>query len=91
MLISGLMIFSTITLNAQSRKEIIESLTQRTDSLSRLLKNRNEALKNTEIKLAKMEGAAEVNQVFFKQYQGKTDSLLKSLSDKDSVINKLNT
>lgn len=91
MLASGLMIFNITTLNAQSRKEMIESLMHKTDSLNRLLKDKNEALKKAEIKLAKMEGAAEAKQVFFNQYQGKTDSLSKSLSEKDSIINNLNT
>ena len=91
MLISGFLIFGITSLNAQSRKEMIELLIHKTDSLNQLLKDKNEALKKAEIKLAKMEGAAEAKQVFSNQYQGKTDSLSKSLSEKDSIINNLNT
>lgn len=88
MLISGLMLFNITILNAQtqSRKEIIELLTEKVNSLTRLLKDKDETLKKVEIKLAKMEGAAEANQLFFKQYENKTDSLSKSISNKDSLI-----
>lgn len=92
MLISGIMAFNITVLNAQtqSRKEIIESLTEKVNSLTRLLKDKDESLKKVEIQLAKMEGAAEANQFFFKQYENKTDSLSKSISNKDSLINNLN-
>ena len=89
-LILGLMVFTT-TLNAQSRKEVIESLTRQADSLNKLLQDKSDSLRKVEIKLAKMEGAAEANQVFFNQYQNKTDSLSKSLAAKDSLINNLNS
>ncbi len=90
-LISGLIVFNLPSLNAQSRKEIIESLTQKTDSLNKLLRDKNETIKKTEIQLARLEGAAEANQLFFKQYENRTDSLSRSLSKKDSLINNLNS
>jgi chromosome segregation ATPase len=91
LLVSGLILFNLTTLNAQSRKEIIESLTNKSDSLNKLLKDKNEALQKAEIQLARMEGAAEANRLFFKQYENRTDSLSKALSNKDSLINNLNS
>ncbi len=91
LLVSGLILFNLTTLNAQSRKEIIESLTNKSDSLNKLLKDKSEALQKAEIQLARMEGAAEANRLFFKQYENRTDSLSKALSNKDSLINNLNS
>jgi chromosome segregation ATPase len=87
LLVFGLIMLNLTTLNAQSRK--VESLTHKADSLSKLLKDKNDALQKAEIKLARMEGAAEANQLFFKQYENKTDSLSKALSNKDSLISNL--
>ncbi|WP_256014285.1 hypothetical protein [Desertivirga xinjiangensis] len=88
-LVSGLLIVNTAQSSAQSKKELVEMFAAKTDSLNNLLMAKNESLQKLEIKLAKLEGAAEANDKNFKRIEDRTDSLTKTLTLKDSIINSL--
>ena len=88
-LVSRLLVVSTAQSSAQSKKELVEMFAVKTDSLNNLLMAKNESLQKLEIKLAKLEGAAEANDKNFKRIESRTDSLSKTLALKDSIIKSL--
>src|SRR5690349_21363943 len=89
MLVTVLIVIDLNNIYAQTRKEVIESLTAQSDSLNKLLKSKTESLHKLELTLAKLEGASEANKSMFQLYNSRTDSLSKSLTKKDSLINHL--
>lgn len=74
---------------AQSKKEIIEMLTQKVDSLQKKLNAKNESVHALEIKLAKFEGASEAHNEIIKRLENRQDSLKDSLSAKTTLIGAL--
>lgn len=75
--------------DAQSKKEMIELLTRKNDSLEKALAAKTESLHQLEVKFAKMEGASGVHQELIKQLQSQSDSLRASLSAKELAIESL--
>lgn len=71
---------------AQSKKEKIEALTKKVDSLEKALSVKNESLIQTQIKLAKMEGTRDAHDEEIKRLENKTDSLKDALITRNMTI-----
>lgn len=71
---------------AQSKKERIEVLTKKVDSLQKVLSAKNESLVQVQLKLAKMEGTTDAHNEEIKRLEDKTDSLKDALIAKKMTI-----
>jgi len=71
---------------AQSKKEKIEALTKKVDSLQKALSAKNESLVQSQIKLAKMEGTRDAHDEEIKRLESKTDSLKDALITRNMTI-----
>lgn len=71
---------------AQSKKEKIEALTKKVDSLQKVLSAKNESLVQVQIKLAKMEGTRDAHDEEIKRLENKTDSLKDALFTRNMTI-----
>ncbi|WP_207425166.1 hypothetical protein [Pedobacter sp. SYSU D00535] len=75
---------------AQTKKQMIETLTARADSLERMLATRTKAFHECEVKFAKLEGVSETREAAAKKAESKADSLLGLLNTKETIIADLN-
>ena len=71
---------------AQSKKEKIEDLTKKVDSLQKSLFTKNESLVQTQIKLAKLEGARDTHNEEIQRLEKKTDSLKDALITRNMTV-----
>jgi chromosome segregation ATPase len=71
---------------AQSKKEKIEVLTKKVDSLQKALSAKNESLVQVQVKLAKMEGTRDAHDEEIKRLENKTDSLKDALITRNMTI-----
>ena len=71
---------------AQSKKEKIEALTKKVDSLQKALSAKNESLVQEQIKLAKMEGTKDAHDEEIKRLENKTDSLKDALITRNMTV-----
>lgn len=78
--------FGSINAFAQSKKEKIEALTKKADSLQKVLSAKNESLVQAQIKLAKMEGTRDAHDEEIKRLENKTDSLKDALIKRNMTI-----
>ncbi|MBS7564306.1 hypothetical protein KHS38_07800 [Mucilaginibacter sp. Bleaf8] len=74
------------SVKAQSKKEVIQLLSKQVDSLQKALHAREESTHQLEVKLARIEGAAEVNSGLIKRMESKTDSLREALIARNGII-----
>jgi chromosome segregation ATPase len=72
--------------HAQSRKEKIELLTKKVDSLEKAVSAKSESLQQLQVKLARMEGAADVHTEEIKRLENKSDSLRSALIGKTMAV-----
>jgi len=70
----------------QSKKEKIEALTKKVDSLQKILSAKNESLVQVQIKLAKMEGTRDAHNEEIKRLEDKTDSLKDALITRNMTV-----
>lgn len=71
---------------AQSKKEKIEDLTKKVDSLQKSLFAKNESLVQTQIKLAKLEGTRDTHNEEIQRLENKADSLKEALITKNMTV-----
>ena len=71
---------------AQSKKEKIEDLTKKVDSLQKSLSVKNESLVQTQIKLAKLEGTRDTHNEEIQRLENKADSLKEALITKNMTV-----
>lgn len=71
---------------AQSKKEKIEDLTRKVDSLQKLLSAKNESLVQAQIKLAKLEGTRDTHNEEIQRLENKVDSLKDALITKNMTV-----
>jgi len=97
-LMIGVVISGMTSAYAQSKKERIEFLTRKMDSLEKTLSAKNESLVQLQIKLAKLEGTADTHNEQIKRIENKADSLREALivrnmtiENQESEITQLNT
>lgn len=82
----GMVVCGTASLKAQSKKEVIQQLNRKADSLQRVLLIREDNIHQLEVKLARIEGAAEVNNGLIKRTESKADSLAQALMARNATI-----
>jgi chromosome segregation ATPase len=85
-LMIGLVVSGLTSVNAQSKKEKIQMLTRRTDSLQRVLAFRNESVILLQVKLAKLEGIKEAHNEEIQRLENKNDSLKELLIARNMTI-----
>ncbi|HEY8783317.1 MAG TPA: hypothetical protein VIM16_16950 [Mucilaginibacter sp.] len=85
-LMIGMAVSGITFVNAQSKRERIEMLTRKTDSLERVLSIKNENFVRLQIKLARLEGAADAYTGWIKQIEARADSLQAVLTAKTVTI-----
>ncbi|WP_426669624.1 hypothetical protein ACPPVU_25835 [Mucilaginibacter sp. McL0603] len=85
-LVIGVVISGMTSVYAQSKKERIEILTRKTDSLEKALSVKNESLVQLEIKLAKLEGTTDTHNEEIKRLENKADSLKEALIVRNMTI-----
>ena len=78
-LMIGVVVSGMTSAYAQSKKEKIEMLTRKMDSLEKVLSVKNESLVQLQIKLARMEGTADTHNEEIKRLENKADSLKEAL------------
>ncbi|MDB5032429.1 hypothetical protein, partial [Mucilaginibacter sp.] len=78
-LMIGMVVSGIISAGAQSKKEKIEMLTQKTDSLEKTLSLKNESIVQLQIKLARLEGTKDAHNEQIKRFENKADSLKEEL------------
>ncbi len=71
---------------AQSKKEKIEDLTRKVDSLQKSLAAKNENLVQTQIKLAKLEGTRDTHNEEIQRLENKVDSLKGALITRNMTV-----
>ena len=81
-----LVMFGLTNAFAQSKKEKIEALTKKVDSLQKVLSAKNESLVQAQIKLAKMEGTRDAHDEEIKRLENKTDSLKDALITRNITV-----
>jgi chromosome segregation ATPase len=81
-----MVIFGLTNAFAQSKKEKIEGLTKKVDSLEKALSVKNESLVQTQIKLAKLEGTRDTHNEEIKRLEDKADSLKEALITKNMTV-----
>lgn len=85
----GLILFTATIAHAQSKKEQISFLSRKADSLQKVLAHTSDSLHHLEIKLARLEGAAEAHKEVINRLESRSDSLNKEVTDKSSAIENL--
>jgi chromosome segregation ATPase len=85
-LMIGMVISGMTSVYAQSKKEKIESLTRKIDSLEKALSVKNESLVQSQIKLAKLEGTTDTHNEEIKRLENKADSLKEALITKNMTV-----
>ncbi|HTE00237.1 MAG TPA: hypothetical protein VK668_13180 [Mucilaginibacter sp.] len=85
-LMIGLAVFGITGVNAQSKKEKIELLTRKTDSLTKALSVKNESLVQLQVKLARIEGATDAHNEVIKRLENKADSLKELLINRNTAV-----
>lgn len=85
-LMIGMVVSGLISANAQSKKEKIELLTRKMDSLEKTLSVKNESLVQLQVKLARQEGTTDAHNAEIKRLENKTDSLKEMLISKNMTI-----
>lgn len=85
-LMIGMVVSGIVSVNAQSKKERIELLTRKTDSLERVLSVKNESLVQLQVKLARLEGTADAHNEQLKRFENKADSLKAMLIARNVTI-----
>ncbi|MDB5153761.1 MAG: hypothetical protein JWR54_2512 [Mucilaginibacter sp.] len=85
-LMIGMVVSGLTSVNAQSKKEKIEMLTRKTDSLQRLLSFKNESVIVLQIKLSRLEGIKEAHNEEIQRLENKTDSLKELLIARNMTI-----
>jgi chromosome segregation ATPase len=85
-LMIGMVVSGLISANAQSKKEKIEMLTRKMDSLEKTLSVKNESLVQLQVKLARQEGTTDAHNAEIKRLENKTDSLKEMLISKNMTI-----
>jgi len=80
------MVVAGISVSAQSKKERIELLTRKADSLEKTLSLKNESLVQLQVKLARLEGATDAHNEVIKRLENKTDSLKEVLITRNMTI-----
>ncbi|KAA8476117.1 hypothetical protein BDE36_3055 [Arcticibacter tournemirensis] len=90
-LIMGVAVIAMSAASAQSKKQMIEILTLKADSLQKALSAKSESFHQLEIKQARLEGATEAHNEVIKRLESKADSLTALLMSKDTTIQSLTT
>ena len=85
-LIIYMVMIGLTTAFAQSKKEKIEDLTKKVDSLQKSLSAKNESLVQTQIKLAKLEGTRDTHNEEIQRLESKTDSLKEALITRNMTV-----
>jgi chromosome segregation ATPase len=85
-LLIGIVAFGITSAYAQSKKEKIELLTRKTDSLEKVLSIKNESLVQLQVKLARLEGATDAHNEVIKRLENKADSLKELLIARNTTI-----
>jgi chromosome segregation ATPase len=85
-LMIGMVVSGIVSVNAQSKKERIELLTRKTDSLEKILSVKNESLVQLQVKLARLEGTADAHNEQLKRFENKADSLKEMLIARNITI-----
>jgi chromosome segregation ATPase len=85
-LMIGMVVCGVTSANAQSKKEIIEMLTRKTDSLQKVLSVKSESLVQLQVKLARLEGTADAHNEEIKRIENKADSLKELLVARNMTI-----
>ena len=85
-LMIGMVVSGIASVNAQSKKERIELLTRKTDSLEKTLSVKNESLVQLQVKLAKMEGTTDAHNEQIKRLENRADSLKEMLIARNITI-----
>jgi chromosome segregation ATPase len=85
-LMIGVVVCGVTSANAQSKKEKIEMLTRKTDSLQKVLSVKSESLVQLQIKLARLEGTADAHNEEIKRLENKADSLKELLVARNMTI-----
>jgi septal ring factor EnvC (AmiA/AmiB activator) len=85
-LMIGIVLSGITNAYAQSKKEKIELLTRRADSLEKVLSTKNENLVQLQIKLARFEGATDAHNEVIKRLENKADSLKELLIARNTTI-----
>ena len=86
----GIAAISASGVHAQNRKEIIQTLTRKTDSLEKALLGKTETIHKLEVQLAKLEGSTETQEQATRRAEIKADSLIATLLSKNTLIDNLN-
>jgi len=81
-----MVVFGLTNAFAQSKKEKIEVLTKKVDSLQKALSAKNESLVQAQIKLAKLEGTKDAHNEEIKRLEDKSDSLKEALITKNMTV-----
>ncbi|MDO3625504.1 hypothetical protein [Mucilaginibacter sp. BT774] len=81
-----LVMFGLTNAFAQSKKEKIQALTKKVDSLEKVLSVKNESVVQLQIKLAKLEGTKEAHDEVIKRLENKSDSLKELLITKNLTV-----
>jgi len=85
-LMIGMVVCGVTSANAQSKKEKIEMLTRKTDSLQKVLSVKSENLVQLQVKLARLEGTADAHNEEIKRLENKADSLKELLVARNMTI-----
>jgi chromosome segregation ATPase len=85
-LMIGVVVSGMTSVYAQSKKEKIEMLTRKMDSLEKALSVKNESLVQLQIKLARMEGTTDTHNEEIKRLENKADSLKEALIVRNMTI-----
>jgi len=85
-LMNCMVMFGLTNAFAQSKKEKIEALTKKVDSLQKVLSAKNESLVQVQLKLAKMEGTRDAHDEEIKRLENKTDSLKDALITRNMTV-----
>ena len=82
----GVAVFGMTSAYAQNKKEKIEVLTRKVDSLEKALSAKNESLVQSQIKLAKLEGTTDTHNEEIKRLENKADSLKETLIARNMTV-----
>ena len=81
-----LVMFGLTNAFAQSKKEKIQALTKKVDSLEKVLSVKNESVVQLQIKLAKLEGTRDAHNEEIQRLENKTDSLKELLIARNMTV-----
>jgi len=86
LLVIGLAMAAITGVYAQSKKEKIELLTRKVDSLEKALSAKNESVVQLQIKSARLEGVADAHNEEIKRLENKADSLKGALIARNLTV-----